>query len=92
MAELDDVPPDELAELLDMLVWNGPGSDRERVVRWRAELTARADRDAPPVRLAADICMHYLAEPGSPFERRIHARIASGLDGGADRPPLLQDN
>lgn len=75
-----------------MLVWSGPTSDREQAKAWRVELLARADRDAPPVRLAADVCLEYLAEPGSPFARRIGAKVASGFNSDANHPVLLQDN
>ena len=38
---------------------------------WYAELIARPDRDAPHVRLAADVCIEFLAKPGSAFKRVI---------------------
>ena len=79
MPELNDVPARELAQLVDMLIWNGSGADRNQVATWYAELVARADRDAPHVRLAADVCMEYLAEPDSLFERKIGARVAAGF-------------
>jgi len=90
MDGLGDVPPDELAELLDMLIWNGAGAGREQVAVWHAELLARPDRDAQAVRLAADVCLEYLAEAGSPFERRIEERVRRGF--GLHLPYIRQDN
>lgn len=90
MIELNDVPADEMAELLDMLIWNSPGAGRDQVADWYAELLTRSDRDNAPIRLAIDVCMEYLANPGSPFERRIGERVARGF--GSDHAHLCQDN
>ena len=76
LSELANVP---LHELVDMLVWGGPGSNRERVAMWRTELLACTDGDAPPVRPDANCST---------------ARSAGGSLGAstADHPLLLQDN
>ena len=65
--------------------WRADNAHREQR---ETELLARADHDASPVRLAADVCLKYLAEPGSSFERRIGQRVARGLNSGSDHPSL----
>ncbi len=61
---LADVPPDELPELMDIIIWEMSGPIP--VAEWRTELLARPDVESDGVQRAIAVCDEYLAPHGSP--------------------------
>jgi hypothetical protein len=75
-SELSTMPAGELADVLDLVIWNMGGEDSPPVAEWIAELRARPDADTPAVRRAVAVCMEYLSPPGSPWEAIAASRTA----------------
>uniref|UniRef100_UPI003B9E5059 hypothetical protein n=1 Tax=Agrobacterium tumefaciens TaxID=358 RepID=UPI003B9E5059 len=56
-----DTPLDELADLIDIVIWDTTPSEPLPVSEWLSELQARKDADQPEVQRAIDVCKDYLA-------------------------------
>ena len=56
-----DTPLDELADLIDIVIWDTSPSEPLPVSEWLSELQARTDADRPEVQRAIDVCKNYLA-------------------------------
>lgn len=65
---LSSMPADELADVLDMVIWTMGRARKTDVEMWRKELLARPDADAEDVKQAIAICDEFLAPPGSQEE------------------------
>jgi hypothetical protein len=57
-SELSTMPAGELADVLDLVIWNMGGKESPPVAEWLTELRARSDADTPAVRQAVAVCMN----------------------------------
>jgi len=57
---LKTIPANELAEVLDIVIWDTRPTDPPPVAQWLAELEARPDASTPEVQAGIEICRDYL--------------------------------
>lgn len=55
-----DIPAEELAELLDIVIWDTRPADPPPVAHWLAELQGRPDVETPEIHAAIEVCQDYL--------------------------------
>lgn len=60
--KLSDIAVDDLADVLDTVIWDTNPAEPLPVTQWLAELQAHPNVDTPEIQRAIEVCKDYLAD------------------------------